>query len=427
MVTQGSQPTGKAIVKVPIARTEEVEYDLRASIDWNKNGTMEESEQIVTDLPFTPKRGDFQTLAVALPEDATETSSYTVLLAVFKGSDTSSTESLETEITLGTYDIGDVLDMSTVTNPESAMKGQTVVRNAKPPAPPKPEGVPTNFGNDTPDLKQRKDECAPTSAANSIIRMAGDNGKIDAIPRDPYELVDLLKREMGWTYQNGVLVEDFSRGKDFVAKQLNLPIHSETITGDFNHVLDGVEETLNQGGGTEIRMKQVVQNPQTGRNQTAGGHMITVTRVIRTGQQVSVQVHDPLSPSGTDTYDVDARTGELINYPYMRGSLIITTGFLQHWSKTESIMDDLEPTHRETIKVIDYQGKKIPLSEVHVGEHEACGAFHYHANRGGAAKALDGTMVPDPDPNSCGYGKVDDVPVEDCSRDGKTCTRVPQR
>jgi hypothetical protein len=158
--------------------------------------------------------------------------------------------------------------------------------------------------------------------------MAGDNGRIDAIPRDPYALVDLLKREMGWTSQNGVLVEDFSRGKDFVAKQLNLPIHSETITGDFNHVLDGVEQTLSEGGGTEVRLKQVVENPQNGKSQTVGGHMITVTRVIRTGQQVSVQVHDPLSPSGTDTYDVDARTGELINYPYMHGSLVITTGFL---------------------------------------------------------------------------------------------------
>ena len=155
--------------------------------------------------------------------------------------------------------------------------------------------------------------------------------------------------------------------------------------------------------------------------------MVTVTRVIRTGQQVSVQVHDPLSPSGTDTYEVDSRTGELIGYPYMRGTLVITTGFLQRWddSGRESILDDLEPTQRETVKAIEYEGKYVPLSEVYVEEPGNCGARHYHASRNGTAKTLDGTVVSDAAPQHCGYGKVDEKPVFDCSRDGKNCAPAP--
>ncbi len=416
-VTQAGEATGKNVLRIPITRTIDAEYTIRAWLDTNVNGTIDDNELVARDIPFTPKRGDVQNLPLTIHP---KLGSVSIRIAVFKAGETTPTEVYDGFPDLSDYDIGDdILDMSTVTKPDSAMKGGTVERPGTGTAP-KHEGIPNTFANDTPDMKQRKDECAPTSAANSIIRMAGDNGRIDALPRDPYALVDMLKGQMGWTPQNGVLIEDFSRGKDYVAKQLNLPVHSEMYKGDSASVLDRIEGTLEGGGGTEMRMKQVVDG------KAVGGHMVTVTNVVRTGQQVSVQIHDPLSPSGTDTYEVDSRTGELIGYPYMRGSLIITTGFLQTWNHADehSIIDDLEPTRRPTVKAIHANGHYIPLSEVYVEEPGNCGAKHYHASRNGTAKALDGAMVSDVAPMHCGYGIVDETPIHDCSPDGATCSEA---
>lgn len=64
------------------------------------------------------------------------------------------------------------------------------------------------------------------------------------------------------------------------------------------------------------------------------------------------------------------------------------------------------------IQALFYQGKLIPLTQVHSGTGKECdgGVGHWHAN-GSAAKALDGSTVSDPDPNGCGFGKVGEVPV----------------
>ncbi|MBI4605109.1 MAG: hypothetical protein HY721_24360, partial [Planctomycetes bacterium] len=69
---------------------------------------------------------------------------------------------------------------------------------------------------------------------------------------------------------------------------------------------------------------------------------------------------------------------------------------------------------------IRFEDHLIPLHELVVRPADACGADHYHAANGFDALALDGTRVRDPNPSSCGYGKVSEVPVvaeafEDCS------------
>lgn len=63
------------------------------------------------------------------------------------------------------------------------------------------------------------------------------------------------------------------------------------------------------------------------------------------------------------------------------------------------------------IDVIDYQGKLIPVSQVHTftGPSSECdGDEHWHANEG-SVKALDGTVISDP--GGCGYGKTKNVPI----------------
>lgn len=64
------------------------------------------------------------------------------------------------------------------------------------------------------------------------------------------------------------------------------------------------------------------------------------------------------------------------------------------------------------IKGIIVSGKKIPLTELMVGQGPECDqAQHYHALNHTSAKALDGSNVPDP--GGCGFGKVSEVKVVD--------------
>lgn len=80
-------------------------------------------------------------------------------------------------------------------------------------------------------------------------------------------------------------------------------------------------------------------------------------------------------------------------------------------SKTKS-EENVDTSQKSHIKVIDVKGKKIPLSQVRVGVGTECeGREHYHAISGNVAKATDGSDVFDP--GGCGYGKVEDVKVEE--------------
>jgi len=102
-------------------------------------------------------------------------------------------------------------------------------------------------------------------------------------------------------------------------------------------------------------------------------------------------------------------------------------GFVQVWEGTPT-GTALEPMteeevrgikefvgEKEKVKVIISGGKKIPISQVHVGKGPECDSEanqipHYHANAG-SVTALDGAVIPDP--GGCGYGKVPQVPVEE--------------
>ncbi len=68
---------------------------------------------------------------------------------------------------------------------------------------------------------------------------------------------------------------------------------------------------------------------------------------------------------------------------------------------------------RKNIKVINYNGKYLPIDQLIIEDEVGCGAEHWHAAMG-VVKATDGTMVGDPGPQ-CGYGKVREKPVMEIS------------
>ena len=63
----------------------------------------------------------------------------------------------------------------------------------------------------------------------------------------------------------------------------------------------------------------------------------------------------------------------------------------------------------QELEVIEYNGKYLPVSQIHRFTGPECdGDEHWHANNG-AVVATDGTTVPDA--SDCGYGKTKNVPV----------------
>lgn len=74
------------------------------------------------------------------------------------------------------------------------------------------------------------------------------------------------------------------------------------------------------------------------------------------------------------------------------------------------------PTQKSKVKVIIYEGEQIPLDQLRVATGPECTdspkeAAHYHAAVGNTVRAIDGSTVPDP--GGCGFGKVDELSVEE--------------
>jgi hypothetical protein len=322
-------------------------------------------------------------------------------------------ESLEAVVTLRQEDVGSLLDLATVTNPEESMKGWGRAALAKEPA------TEASRGN-VPDLTQRIAECAPTAAANSIMSLAEEHGRSLADLPTPTEIVDELKGDMDWTPADGVLPDNFVRGKNEWAAKNGLPIRTEKVGDkDGAKTIQELLDAMASSAAAELRVRFADAN-----GKVVGGHMVTVTGVRTSGGQTFIDVNDPKTPAGTETYEVNGNVIE--GYPF-DGLAVASWGFVQRWegSPTGTSLEPLTDEEvrgikefvgeQEKIKVIVVNGKKVPLEQVHVGKGPECDSEqnqlpHYHANAG-SVTALDGTVTPDP--GGCGYGKVRDVPVEE--------------
>ncbi len=309
----------------------------------------------------------------------------------------------------------DVLELSKVTNPEESMKGWTSVAYAQ------DEPIESAYRPGVPDIGQAIAECAPTSAANSIISLMEEHG---ATPPADSQLVSELKADMDWTPENGVLPPQFVEGKNKWAARNGLHIRT-TLAGDQHGrgSLEKIMDEMAKGAAAELRIKFA-----DAQGKATGGHMVTVVGVRTESGQTFIDINDPRTPEGTDTYEVNGNTIE--GYPY-NGMALVSWGFIQTWESsptgveidpmTEAEIQGIQNFvgQKEKIKVIPYNGKKIPLSEVTVikGDHcdDAKNQFpHYHASNGSSVTATDGTVITDH--NACGLGKVKDTPVEEIDK-----------
>jgi len=83
-------------------------------------------------------------------------------------------------------------------------------------------------------------------------------------------------------------------------------------------------------------------------------------------------------------------------------------------NNTDVLPAQTTPRAATKIQVIIFNGKKLPLTELHIGRGPECmnsitEVDHYHALRSDTVKALDGTFVEDP--GGCGFGKVEETEI----------------
>lgn len=306
------------------------------------------------------------------------------------------------------------LEMTTsqVTRPLEAMTGGFVAK-----------AYASGSGSTIPDMEQKVNECAPTSAANSLIGLATRNGKADKLPSNPRDVINQLKGDMQWSVANGVVPDDFVAGKDKWAARMGFPIRTEKAGDqDGRGTLREIQDALNKGGAAEMRLRFADANS----GDIVTGHMVTVVAVRQVNGRDFIDVHDPLSPVGTDSYLVSE--GEVLGYGLWRGPAYVGWGFAQVWEDRGIPMEPMDDQEidgiragvgeKPKVKVIVYGGHYIPVTGVHVGKGPECTEGgtqmpHWHANEAGRAKELSGPWVADPHPDGCGYGKARDIPVLD--------------
>lgn len=92
---------------------------------------------------------------------------------------------------------------------------------------------------------------------------------------------------------------------------------------------------------------------------------------------------------------------------------IVGVGLFLNREKLLSLFGATTPTSpqrvRETIQVIEFEGKRIPLTELVIGAGPDCDSDHYHASNDISAQALDGSTVADP--GGCGYGRTSEAKI----------------
>jgi hypothetical protein len=170
-----------------------------------------------------------------------------------------------------------------------------------------------NVRNDTPGIKQGKNECAPTAVAQSLLWLQ-KRGKIK-LPKGVTQggLIHGLKRAMnpqwedGTTYP-GVESSMIQTGKNAVIHALMLPLTVEsggTMGGD--GTFDFVKKQMDKGQDVELRLR--------GGDIGGPGHLVTVAGYQDDGKKQTIFLKDPLTGGTTvDSYELDGLTVKKYKY-----------------------------------------------------------------------------------------------------------------
>lgn len=397
-------PSGAALVQVPY-RADGEQGSVSVWLDVDGDGAFSDAERVVDAFPGRPRKywnsNFFVRPSGAVPDRVRVRVAFTGVRG----------ESVERDVAVSrSSDTGLRAEITGTTDPERSMKaGAGDGMNA---------GLRTA---DVPDLSQRPAECAPTAAANSLISLAREHGADDKLPADAATIVNELKADMRWTPADGVLPDDFVRGKNEWAAKKGLPIRTEQVGDNQGRTtLQQLLPALRDGKAAELRIRFAEPNGRGGWK-AAGGHLITVVGVTETPNGTFIDVNDPRTPDGTETYRVEGN--QIEGYAlWPDGPTLVGIGFTQTWTGQElDPMTDAEVRairefagEKKRVKAIQYMDYLIPVDQVRVAAPDACEKPHWHAVAADhCARDYRGKKVCDPRPTACGFGTVESVPVVD--------------
>lgn len=221
-----------------------------------------------------------------------------------------------TNVLFGTYDIGDLQDGTNAgldagfggNGPQNGSSLNPVDSALSPQA-----KIVGRVRHDTPGIKQKKNECAPTSAAQSLFWLekrhpSALGGKLPG--QD--DLIDRLKKEMKWT-SNGIQPGNFEPGKKKVVEDLKLDHLIVTKKGgqfDGTDTFDFVKREIEAGEDVELRIQYKKED-----GSPDGGHWVTAVGWFDNGTKKKLYFKDPLTGGDTiDEYELDGT--RIKNYKY---------------------------------------------------------------------------------------------------------------
>ncbi|MEK7462402.1 MAG: hypothetical protein AAB618_02405 [Patescibacteria group bacterium] len=416
LYTNGIEATGQISVSVPFTKAIAGHFKIDVGLDVNKDGQISDTEWQVKDTSTFLTQNLRNNFWLVDSEKSLAVGD-TVLLSVRLRSDVAGIGevTLDKNVTTEAFEIGELLGLNVEGSHEDLKRGiglpQAVVQTAYADG----EVEPVFRNATTPDLSQGPMECAAVSAANGLMSLAGEHDQLNKLPKFTGELIEELKTDMKYSGK-GILLPNMVAGKNAFTQRHNLPV---VTTIKYAPTKEDIEQALRSGAAVELSFAFVMS--KSGRDNT--GHVMTLVG----GSPSELYVHDSSTPEGMDplrmfgTVQTPKQTFINVPYPLWDGVAYIDAIVIQNW--TTPVMAEESYTaageQGSEVEMLVIGGQYFPKSLFRVGEHGSCNASHYHSigveGLVHGLKSKDSTEIvtmTDPLPDSCGFGKVAEVPVE---------------
>lgn len=415
LYTENGQSTGQLSVSVPFNEAIDAQFTIDVGLDRNQDGQIADDEWQVKEVSTFLVQNLKNNFWLSDSEKAIKVGD-TILVSITLHSNVEgiSDASLDKSITVEAFEVGELLGFGVEGAHEDLKRGiglpNALIATAYADA-----AEPVFRAGTTPDLSQGPMECAAVSAANSLMSLAGEHDKLDNLPKFTGELIEELKTDMKYTGR-GITLPNMVSGKNAFTQRHSLPV---VTTIKYAPTKEDILAALRSGAAVELSFAFVMS--KSGRDNT--GHVVTLVG----GSPSDLFVHDSGTPEGMDALrmygTVQKGKQTFINVPYSLwdGVAYIDAIVIQNWTAPvqaeESYTDAGEQGSEVEMLVIN--GHYFPKALFRTGEHGACQAAHYHAISGDSTvhglASKDSTEIiamTDPLPDSCGFGKVSEVPVE---------------
>lgn len=179
-----------------------------------------------------------------------------------------------------------------------------------------------------PDLTGGPMDCFAIATANNLINLATLHGMQDRLPLEPAALIETLKQYMA--YRDGITNANFMTGKAAFVEAVGLPITTEEIR---RPSIEDLYEAFATGDAVEVSTTMI--RSRSGMKNT--GHVLTGVSAYQDGDEAGLAVHDPATPSGTDTLNIRMSDGGakviLVDYPLWDGLVFVDAIFVQRWGE----------------------------------------------------------------------------------------------